>query len=97
MTAIKVTAEDLHNLGSQVNNGAANINHELGQLANQVNSVVGSDWDGAASSQFHILYEEWQQSAAKLQDALTGISRLLIQAGTQYANTEEAIRSSMMG
>jgi WXG100 family type VII secretion target len=97
MTQIKVTAAELHNLSGQVSNGANNIQNELSTLGNQVISVVGGDWSGAASSQFHQLYTEWQTSAANLQQALEGISRLLSQAGTQYQTTEDAIRSSMVG
>ena len=97
MSLIKVTAEDLQNLSGQVSNGATNIHNELGSLANQVNSVVGGDWVGAASGQFNELYTEWQTNAAGLQKALEGISRLLLQASVQYQNTEDAIRNSMVG
>ena len=95
MTQITVTAEDLQQLSIQVSNGASNIQQELGSLSNQVGGVVNSSWIGAASGQFDSLYTEWQTSATNLQQALTGISTLLSQAGTQYQNTEDAIKSSM--
>ncbi len=95
MSLIKVTAEDLHTLSGQVSGSATNINNELSTLSTQVTSVVGNDWMGAASGQFNELYTQWQTSANGLQKALEGISRLLASAGTQYQNTEDAVRSSM--
>lgn len=95
MSLIKVTAEDLHQLSGQVSTGSTQIQDQLSQMQNQVLSVVGGDWQGAASGQFNSLWDEWQRSAAGLKDALDGIARLLNNAGTQYQNTEDAIRSSM--
>lgn len=94
MSHILVTAEDLHSLSGQVQAGSNSIQDQLNTLRGQVNNVVGPSWQGSASSQFEALYEEWQRSAAGLKDALDGISRLLNNAGTQYQNTEDAIRSS---
>jgi WXG100 family type VII secretion target len=95
MSLIKVTAEDLHSLSSQVSTGSTQIQDQLSRMQNEVLNVVGGDWQGAASGQFNSLWDEWQRSAAGLKDALDGISRLLNGAGTQYQNTEDAIRSSM--
>jgi WXG100 family type VII secretion target len=95
MSLIKVTAEELHTLSSNVQSGSTSIQDQLSQMQNQVISVVGGEWQGAASGQFHALWDEWQRSAAGLKDALDGISRLLNNAGTQYQQTEDAIRSSM--
>ena len=95
MSLIKVTAEDLHSLSGQVSTGSTQIQDQLGRMQNEVLSVVGGDWQGAASGQFNSLWDEWQRSAAGLKDALDGIARLLNNAGTQYQNTEDAIRTSM--
>ena len=43
-----------------------------------------------------VRYEEWNKSAAGLQDALNGISQLLGQAAAQYQQTEDSIRSAMV-
>ena len=95
MSLIKVTAEDLHSLSSQVSTGSTQIQDQLSRMQNEVLNVVGGDWQGAASGQFNSLWDEWQRSAAGLKDALDGISRLLNNAGTQYQSTEDAIRTSM--
>lgn len=95
MSLIKVTSEDLQSLSSQVATGSASIQDQLSRMAGEVTSVVGGDWQGAASSQFNTLWDEWQRSAAGLKDALDGISRLLASAATQYQTTEDSIRASM--
>jgi WXG100 family type VII secretion target len=95
MSLIKVTSEDLHTLSGNVSTGSNQIQDQLQRMQNEVLNVVGGDWQGSASGQFHSLWEEWQRSAAGLKDALDGISRLLQSAGTQYQNTEDAIRTSM--
>jgi WXG100 family type VII secretion target len=94
MSLIKVTSEELHQLGTQVSQGSQSIQDQLSTLHNQVASVVGDAWVGQASSQFNSLFEEWQKSAAGLKDSLDGISRLLVNAATSYQNNEEQIRSS---
>ena len=95
MSLIKVTSEELHTLSGNVSTGSTQIQDQLTRMQNEVINVVGGEWQGSASGQFHSLWEEWQRSAAGLKDALDGISRLLQSAGTQYQNTEDAIRTSM--
>ena len=87
MSGIKVTSEDLHTLSGQVSGGSTTIQDQLTRLQNQVTGVVGGDWQGLASGQFNALYDEWNKSAAGLQDALN--------AATQYQQTEDGIASSM--
>jgi WXG100 family type VII secretion target len=95
MSLIKVTSEELHTLSTNVMTGSNSIQDQLARMQGEVLSVVGAEWQGAASGQFHALWDEWQRSAAGLKDALDGISRLLASAGTQYQQTEDAIRTSM--
>lgn len=95
MSHIKVTSEDLHTLSNNVQTGSNSIQDQLTRMQNEVLGVVGGDWQGAASGQFHELWDEWQRSAAGLKDALDGISRLLGNAGIHYQQTEDAIRTSM--
>jgi WXG100 family type VII secretion target len=95
MSLIKVTSEDLHTLSTNVQTGSNSIQDQLSRMQSEVLSVVGGEWQGSASGQFHSLWDEWQRSAAGLKDALDGISRLLGNAATQYQHTEDAIRTSM--
>jgi WXG100 family type VII secretion target len=96
MSHIKVTAEELHTLSTNVASGSNQIQDQLTRLHGEVSAVVDAGWQGAASGQFHSLYDEWSRSAAGLKDALDGISRLLANAGHQYQATEDSIRGSMV-
>ena len=67
------------------------------RMQGDVSSVLGGEWQGAASGQFQSLWEEWQRSAAGLRDALDGIAQLLGSAATQYQLTEDGIKATMVG
>jgi len=93
---LKVTPQQLQALSSRVSGSAAHIEGELGGLRSSL-APLGSDWAGAAQVQFSALWEEWQAGAAKVHDALSGISALLGQAGSAYAEAERAIAGSVRG
>jgi WXG100 family type VII secretion target len=95
MSLIKVTSEDLANASAQLNSGSQEIDAQLGSMHSLVQELVASDWQGAASSSFESLYQEWNTSAANLRQALEGISRLLSNAASAYASTEQQIQQSM--
>jgi WXG100 family type VII secretion target len=97
MAQIRVTSEDLASAAAQLATGSQEIDSQLSAMHNLVQSLVGSDWQGAASSSFESLYQQWNTSAANLRQALDGISRLLANAATAYANTEQQIQQSMHG
>jgi WXG100 family type VII secretion target len=92
---IKVTSEDLANASAQLSSGSQEIDTQLLSMQNLVQGLVASDWQGAASSSFETLYQEWNTSAANLRQALEGISKLLANAASAYASTEQQIQSSM--
>jgi 6 kDa early secretory antigenic target len=93
MSGIRVTPEQLASMSGRVSNGAAQIEGELAGLASSL-APLGGDWAGIAQQRFEGLWAEWQRSARSLHEALSGISALLAQAGTHYAEAEQAIASS---
>jgi WXG100 family type VII secretion target len=93
MSGIRVTPEQLAGMSSRVAGGAASIEGELQSLASSL-APLGADWAGVAQQRFEGLWAEWQRSARGLHEALTGISQLLSQAGTHYAEAEQAIAAS---
>jgi len=92
---IKVTSDDLMTMSSSLQSGASDIDSRLKGMQGQVQSLIESGWQGAASAQFGSLYQEWNQGAAQLNQALEGISKLLANAATTYSQTEQAITQSM--
>jgi WXG100 family type VII secretion target len=97
LSFIKVTAEELHQVASQLSSTASQVASENAQALGLVNALVGQGWEGAASGQFDALFTQWKTSADKLIESLTGISTLLNNAGTAYADTEASIARSMSG
>lgn len=95
MALIKVTSEELEGLSQNIQGGSTQIQGELQRMHNAVQPLVDGGWEGAASQQFHQLWEEWHTSAGQLQQALDGIAQLLHGASTTYAETESKIASSM--
>ena len=93
MSGIRVTPEQLAGTAGQVSGGAAKIAGELQTLAAQVAPLAG-DWSGVAQVRFEGLWAEWQRSARGLNEALTGVSQLLAQAGQHYEDAESAIAAS---
>ncbi len=91
---IKVTPEQLHQLSGNAQRGAGDIEGSLKSLSGQIGPLVGGDWAGAASQQFNALWDRWQKAALELNSALQGISQLLNNAGTAYAEAEHAIAGS---
>ena len=94
MSGIKVTPEQLQALSGQVGRGSSEIEGQLRALSNTVAPLVGGDWAGQAQQRFTSLWDEWQRSAQGLKHALDGISQLMGQAGTSYAQAESQIASS---
>jgi WXG100 family type VII secretion target len=97
MGLIRVTSEDLASASAQLSSGSQEIDSQLAGMRNLVQSLVAGDWQGAASSAFDSLYQQWNTSAANLREALDGISKLLANAASAYANTEQQIQQSMHG
>jgi WXG100 family type VII secretion target len=94
MSGIKVTPEQLNALSGQVARGSGEIEGQLRALSNTVAPLVGGDWAGQAQQRFTALWDEWQRSAQGLKHALDGLSQLMGQAGTAYAQAETQIASS---
>lgn len=94
MNGIKVTPEQLSALSGQVSRGSGEIEGQLRALGSTVAPLVGGDWAGQAQQRFTALWDEWQRSGQGLKHALDGISQLMSQAGTAYANAESQIAST---
>src|ERR1700741_680443 len=77
MSTIKVTSEQLASTASSLASGEQEISAKLGQLQSMVETLVDADWQGAASSSFQELWQQWHSGATQVQQALLGISQML--------------------
>lgn len=94
MSALKVTPQQLADLGGSCNRTATDVRGQHSSLRTQLTPLFGAEWSGAAAAQFTGLYEQFNKNAEGLAAALDGIGRLLGQAGASYAAVEEQITAS---
>ena len=95
MSMVKVTSEQLAELGSQLAQGSAQVEEQLATMRSRVAPLVGGEWEGTASAAFQQSWDEWAQAAAKLKEALDSISGVLNQASRVYQEAEDNVRTSM--
>ena len=94
MAGFKVTPDQLETLGGTVARVSAEVRSEHQSLRGQLTPLFGADWSGTAAAQFAALYEQFDQHARGMSDALDGIGQLLHRAGAAYAGVEAEIAAS---
>ncbi len=94
MSSLKVTPAQLEALGGSAHRVCADVRGEHQGLKAQLAPLFGADWSGAASAQFTALYDNFDQHARGLCDALDGIAALMVRAGSSYADTEQQVAAS---
>ncbi|MDQ6613797.1 MAG: WXG100 family type VII secretion target [Actinomycetota bacterium] len=95
MADIKVTSEELHSVSSSLQHGSEDVANQLAQMRSQVQGLVDSNWQGAASNSFRDLFDKWHKGAADVKEALDGISHMLGSAADTYERTESELARSM--
>lgn len=94
MSTLTVTPAQLEALGGTTHRVCADVRGEHATLKARLSPLFGADWTGAAAAQFAGLYENFDQHAKGLCDALDGIGALLVRAGSAYAETEQHIAAT---
>lgn len=94
MSSLRVTPIQLEALGGNTHRVCADVRGAHQHLRSQLSPLFGAEWSGAAAAQFTTLYENFDQHAKGLCDALDGIAGLLVRAGTSYADVEQQIAAS---
>ena len=80
-TALKVTPEQLQALSGTVARTSSDVRGAHQSLRGQLGPLFGADWSGTAAAQFSALFDQFDQHARGLSDALDGIGQLLGRAG----------------
>ena len=94
MPGLKVTPSQLASLGTAVTRVSADVRGQHQGLKGQLSPLFGAEWSGTAAAQFATLYEQFDQHARGMSDALDGIGQLLAHAGAAYAEVEQQIAAS---
>jgi 6 kDa early secretory antigenic target len=64
------------------------IDSQVGAMMSRLTGLQDA-WTGSAASRFQGVVGEWRSTQATVREALDHISRLLAQAGRQYAEAEQ--------
>ncbi len=91
---LKVTPAQLQSLSGSVGRTSSDVRGSHQSLKGQLAPLFGADWSGAAAARFTALYDQFDQHAKGLSDALDGIGQLLNRAGSSYADVEQQIAAS---
>jgi WXG100 family type VII secretion target len=94
MSGFRVTPSQLQSMSGTVSRVSNDVRGQHVALKSQLSPLFGSEWSGAAAAQFADLYQQFDQSAKNLSDALDGIGRLLNSAGVAYADVEASIAAT---
>lgn len=94
MPGLKVTPDQLQSLSGSVSRTSVDVRGSHQSLKGQLAPLFGAEWSGQAAAQFTALYDQFDQHAKGLSDALDGIGQLLGRAGAAYAEVEQQIASS---
>lgn len=94
MSYLKVTPSQLAALGGTVTRVSTEVRADHQALKGRLAPLFGADWSGAAAARFAALYEQFDQHARGMSDALDGIGQLLASAGAAYADVEQQIAAS---
>ncbi len=93
MARIGVQSEELRQQASTVKAGAAEVNDILAQLTGQIQTLA-STWEGAASAAFQTRWQEWQNGATQVQQAMDAMGIFLEEAARTYEETEDSLRAA---
>jgi WXG100 family type VII secretion target len=91
---LRVTPDQLQSLSGAIGQVSGEVRASHQSLAAQLSPLFGADWSGSAAAQFAELFEQFEQHASGLSDALDGIGQLLAHAGIAYAEVEQQIAAS---
>jgi early secretory antigenic target protein ESAT-6 len=73
---------------ADINRIGADIDAQVAAMMARLTALQDA-WTGSAASRFQGVASEWRATQAKVRESLDHISRLLAQAGQQYAAAEQ--------
>jgi 6 kDa early secretory antigenic target len=89
---VTVSTGDVADKAATIKRESAELESQLGLLTSAMADLAGT-WTGPASTAFQNAYETWKSTAQQTKEALDEIGASLGNAGTQYDENEDAIRS----
>lgn len=88
-TQFQVDTERIAGANADVTRISADIESQVAAMMARLTSLQDA-WQGSASAGFQGVMSQWRATQAQVRESLDSINHLLAQAGTQYAETEQA-------
>jgi ESAT-6 family protein len=97
MPELRVTPEAISHAATELRAIAEELRGGMASLDDEVNTVIGGSWSGAASSAFGSVWREWHEGAAHIVEGLMMMSGLLDEAAPTYSGSDGAGASAIDG
>ncbi len=94
MADLSVSTEELRAASSGLDQSAAALTDELGRMTTRI-SEMRTMWTGESSNRFDARWSEWEQSATRLNAALSDVSSFLKTAAQTYEDAESSTSSAL--
>lgn len=91
---ITITPEELRTSSTNFSTKAGEIRDILTYLRSEVDNLE-STWQGAAQSQFFIMYSEMEKTLNEFPEVLDGISTQLTTVAQTLEDTDDALKAAM--
>lgn len=89
---VTVSTGDVADKAAAIQREASDLETRLAMLTSAM-ADLASTWTGPAASAFQNVYENWKGTAQQTKQALDELGASLRNAGTQYDDNENALRS----
>jgi WXG100 family type VII secretion target len=89
---VSVSTGDVADKAAAIQSEATDLEARLTALTSAMADLAGT-WTGPASSAFQNVYETWKGTAQQVKQTLDELGVSLRNAGTQYDENEDALRS----
>ncbi len=89
---VTVSTGDVADKAATIQREAADLEARLAALTAAMSDLAGT-WTGPAAAAFQGVYENWKGTAQQARQTLEELGASLRNAGTQYDDTENTLRS----
>lgn len=89
MTRIRITPEQVRQVGNQFKQASAQSDQMVNQLRNTINSLQG-DWEGMTKERFYGEFQQWATSMTQFVQLLNQIGQQLEAIAERFRGLDQA-------
>ncbi|WP_103501045.1 MULTISPECIES: WXG100 family type VII secretion target [Streptomyces] len=94
---VKLTYEDIRNLGNHLGEEQERLDRELGDLQNKVDELAEGGYQATSSRAFQESYEEFTSGLKQMLEGMKGLGGFLLAAADQFEETDIALEAQARG